>query len=134
MHSTKKVLSDESPIAPRSAIFFEVKNWTSLLKKDHENQTVNFIRSAKLFELKNGEKKLIGEVCENGKLYNDKENVGLCQRRFFKIEVKGGESSDTLVWTPPSYHNVIIHSKQNIFLTDSTHFFNAGHTRRSLLQ
>lgn len=107
MLSMKKVLSEEDPIVPRSVSFFEVKNWTSLLNREHENQTVTFTQSAKLFELENGEdKKLIGEVKANGKLYNDKENVSLCQRRVFQIEVKGDEPSDPLVWTPPSYNNV----------------------------
>ena len=104
----KKTTSEESPIVPRTDSFFEIKNWTDLLNRENGNTAVTFTQSAELFELlKDGKKeKLIGEVTDNGNLYNDKENVSLCQRRVFQIKVNGKESSDPLVWTPPSYPNV----------------------------
>ena len=107
VYSIKKVISEESPIDPRSESLFEVKNWTDLLKRKSGNQTVTFSKSAELFELKTDkEEKLIGKVDHhNGKLYNDEEDVSLCQRRVFKIKVQGGES-DPIIWAPPNYQNV----------------------------
>ena len=106
----KKVTSanEESPaIDPRSVSFFEVTNWTGLLKRDIENQTVIFTQDVGLFELtSNGMETLIGEVSQNGKLFNDIEGVSLCQRRVFQIKVNGAVESDPLVWTPLKYHIV----------------------------
>ena len=105
MHLMKKTTSDESPIIPRTDSLFEVKNWTGLLKRENGNQAVTFPRSAELYELKDGEEeKLEVEVKPNGNLYNLDE-VCLCQRRVFKIKVKGGES-DPIIWTPRNYANV----------------------------
>ena len=102
LHLMKRAASEESPIDPRGESFFEIKNWTSLLKWENENRTYNF---AKLFELKDGvEDQMIGEV-ENGSLYNNIEDVSLCQRRVFQIKVQGKES-DAITWTPPSYSSV----------------------------
>ena len=96
---------EEGPIVPRSGSFFEVKNWTDLLNREYENQTVPFANTVGLFELKNGMEKLIGKVSQHGRLYNDIK-VSLCQRRVFQIKVNGGESSDPITWTPRNYANV----------------------------
>ena len=109
LHLLKRATSEESPISPRGESFFEIKNWTALLKWENGNQTYNF---AKLFELEDGkEDKVIGEVDENGKVYNNIEDVSLCQRRVFQIKVQDLDEtketqSDPLTWTPPSYSSV----------------------------
>ena len=114
IHLTKRVLSEESPIVPRGESFFEVQNWSSLLKRDYENQTVVFSKSAKLYEiLKDGEEKEIGKVQDNGSLYNDQKDVSLCQRHVFQIKAKGGGESDPFVWTPRSYTSVIPYDSLN---------------------
>ena len=97
---------EEGPIVPRSGSFFEVKNWTDLLNREYENQTVPFANTVGLFELKNGMETLIGKVSQHGRLYNDIEEVSLCQRRVFQIKVNGAVESDPLVWTPLKYHIV----------------------------
>ena len=100
--SLKRAISDESSILPRGESFFEVKNWTALLRWENESKTDIF---PELFELKNGgDEELIGVVNEYGNLYNA-QDVSLCQRRVFQIKVNGGES-DPLVWTPRSYQDV----------------------------
>lgn len=104
LQMTENVISEESPIVPRSNSFFEVTNWTTLLKLDANETTM----SAKLFEIDNNrENTLIGEVV-NGNLYNNLQDVNLCKRRVFWI--KGGESgqSDPLTWTPLNYPQVNI--------------------------
>ena len=104
IHLLKRVSSDETPIEPRNDSFFEIKSWTGLLKGESGNQTDHF---AQLFELTNGGgKKLIGEVVQNGHLYNDREEVSLCKRHVFLIKANERES-EPLVWTPRSYHNVM---------------------------
>ena len=118
IHLRKRVLSEDSPIVPRGELLFEVKNWTGLLKSEYGNETVVFSKSAKLYELRDdNEKRLIGEVDKKGKLYNDKKDVSLCQRRVFQIEVKGGGESDPIIWTPRSYPNVRYSKMQTTFLT-----------------
>ena len=101
----RRATSAESPIAPLSSSFFKIKNWTGLVNWENGKKTNIF---AELFELIEGaDKKLIGKVDENGNLYNDIQDVSLCQRRVFQIKVNGGESASyPLVWNPPSYHNV----------------------------
>ena len=101
----KRANSVESPIAPLSSSFFKVNNWTSLVNWENGNKTDTF---AELFELiEGGDEKSIGKVYENGNLYNDIQDVSLCQRRFFQIKVNGGESASyPLIWSPPIYHNV----------------------------
>ena len=67
LQMTENVISEESPIVPRSNSFFEVTNWTTLLKLDANQTTM----SAKLFEIDNNrENTLIGEVVD-GNLYNN---------------------------------------------------------------
>ena len=103
LHLMKRVTCEESPLAPRSDSFFEVKNWTGLLNIDEKNLADIH---AELYELKSGGvNKLIGELEQNGKLYNNKEDVSLCQRRVFQLKVNDDISlaGGPLVWTPPTY-------------------------------
>ena len=114
IYLTKGILSEKTPIVPRGESFFEVENWSSLLKRDSENQTVVFRKSAKLYEILNhGKEKEIGEVQDNGSLYNDQKDVSLCQRHVFQIKAKGGGESDPFVWTPRSYTSVIPYDSLN---------------------
>ena len=88
-----------------------------------------FSKSAKLYELRDdNEKKLVGEVDKQGKLYNDKKDVSLCQRRVFQIKAEGGKS-DPFVWTPRSYTNVMPYAFQLTILYSII----AGYSTRSLL-
>ena len=102
----KRAASEDSPIAPRSESFFEIQNWTALLKWKNGNQNNTF---AELFELPNGgDDILIGKVDENGKLYNNQMDVSLCQRRVFQIKGEDSEEkeSNPITWTPPIYSRV----------------------------
>ena len=108
----KRATSEDSPIDPRSESFFEVKNWTGLLKRENGNQNDTF---AELFELPNGgDEILIGKVDENGKLYNNQMDVSLCQRRVFQIKREDSDETESnpITWTPPSYS--LVSDKQTI--------------------